>query len=743
MAKANGGNPAQEFGAPLRPCRTALLAVLALVSLPLTALAHNGVIPPSLKTIKVPPVPGLLDGSKPIVVDKDKAIALGKALFWDMNVGSDGMACASCHFHAGADSRTQNQFTPGKTHQPKNFSDANGYDPKDPRGANLANWQLTKRDFPLYKFNPDSKKLLEESFTHNAVASAGTFSGQFVGVAKTTTASTGSAQDQCQPYSGAGAGLDQTFHVGSIHTRRVEPRNTPTMINAVLFDRLFWDGRANNIFNGVTPFGPRDKDAYVWIADGGAVWKTRMVLINASAASQAVGPPLNEFEMSCQGRTWPDVGRKLLTRRPLEAQQVAADDSVLGVYRHASGKGLNQTYEDLVKAAFHPQFWSAGVHPMFGKPGYDKTHGFSQAEVNFSLFFGLAIQMYESTLISDDTPFDRANLVLQNGDFVDTNNVLTARQLKGFQDFNDAHCIFCHTGPLFSLATNRITYPTSGGTDYRTMVNRIGTKDGIGRIVDTGYLNNGAAPSEADPGIDNTDDFGYPLAFAPQYLAKLANRPKGQFEPLPVVLACDIGFDNSGYFTAAEFGGSVIPDPAGTVGCVNTNPAQAVVPTADIVAAALDRGAAERQLGPIGHQFKVPQMYNIELTGPYMHNGGLSNLDQVLDQYLTQEGNFKPGNSAAHSNPDMHAGLIFSAPVTREAMLDFLSALTDDRVKYERAPFDHPELRVPNGHPGSEQQTQEDPAHPGLARDNLLVVPAVGKNGRAEPLEYFHDMLPD
>ena len=35
---------------------------------------------------------------------------LGKALFWDMQVGSDGIqACATCHFQAGADVRSKNQ----------------------------------------------------------------------------------------------------------------------------------------------------------------------------------------------------------------------------------------------------------------------------------------------------------------------------------------------------------------------------------------------------------------------------------------------------------------------------------------------------------------------------------------------------------------------------------------------------------------------------------------------------------
>ena len=48
------------------------------------------------------------------------ARALGKALFWDMQVGSDGVqACASCHFRAGADPRSKNQVSPGLKHMPE------------------------------------------------------------------------------------------------------------------------------------------------------------------------------------------------------------------------------------------------------------------------------------------------------------------------------------------------------------------------------------------------------------------------------------------------------------------------------------------------------------------------------------------------------------------------------------------------------------------------------------------------
>lgn len=725
-----------------------LALMLCFTGLPAAVQAHSGIVPPSLKDVKLPEVPGLLAGPKPIVVNKEKAIALGKALFWDMNVGSDGMACGSCHFHAGIDVRTKNQFSPAKTHLPGAFSDPNRFDPKDPRGPNLSNYQLTKRDFPLYKFDPRTGKLLEETYTYNAVASSGTFSGEFVGVTKTSLSATGSVQDECKPYTATGAGLDQTFQVGGIHTRRVEPRNTPTMINAVLFDRLFWDGRANHIFNGVSDTGPRDPNAYVWVADAGAVWKTRLALENASFASLAVGPPLNEFEMSCRGRTWPDIGRKLLKRRALEVQEVHAEDSVLGSLRDASGKGLNVTYEQLVRDAFDSRFWSAGVHPMFGKPAYDKA-GFSQAEMNFSMFFGLALQLYAETLISDDTPFDRSKIEQRGSDFVDLSGVLTAQQLKGFSDFNQAHCLFCHNGPLFSTATNRKTSFTDGDSTVRTMVKRIPTMDGRNRLVDTGYLNNGAAPSEADPGLGTLDGLGNPLAFAPQYLAQLAGRTESIVEPLPLIQACNIRFDGKGNFTEAEFGaGNVIPDPAGTNACADeitgvSTIAYAVVPKPAIAAAAMDRGEAERQLGPVGHQFKLPQLYNIELTGPYMHNGGMSTLDQVLDHYLVQEGNFKPGNSPNHVNQDLHAGLIFGFAADRAALIAFLQTLTDERVRYERAPFDHPQVLVPNGHSGNEQQTQGTATNPGLASDAILVVPAVGKNGRPIPLQNFNDLLPD
>src|SRR5947209_8157326 len=63
----------------------------------------------SLKSATVPTPANL--GS--FVQDKTAAVQLGKALFWDMQAGESGqVSCASCHFHAGADNRDQNDLRP-------------------------------------------------------------------------------------------------------------------------------------------------------------------------------------------------------------------------------------------------------------------------------------------------------------------------------------------------------------------------------------------------------------------------------------------------------------------------------------------------------------------------------------------------------------------------------------------------------------------------------------------------------
>jgi hypothetical protein len=58
----------------------------------------------------------------------------------------------------------------------------------------------------------------------------------------------------------------------------------------------------------------------------------------------------------------------------------------------------------------------------------------------------------------------------------------------------------------------------------------------------------------------------------------------------------------------------------------------------------------------------------------------------------------------------------------------FLKAMTDDRVRYRKAPFDHPQLFVPNGHPGGPTWTVDSDGD-GRADDVLVEIPAVGAKG--------------
>ncbi len=122
--------------------------------------------------------------------------------------------------------------------------------------------------------------------------------------------------------------------------------------------------------------------------------------------------------------------------------------------------------------------------------------------------------------------------------------------------------------------------------------------------------------------------------------------------------------------------------------------------------------------------FKVPTLRNIELTGPYMHNGSMATLEQVIEFYGRQ-GNFH--NENLHFQVSTISSSI-NSPANRADLIAYLKAFTDDRVRYEKAPFDHPEVVVPNGHEGNhEAVVAGNPLQADLAKDEVLVVPAVAR----------------
>jgi cytochrome c peroxidase len=597
-----------------------------------------------------------------IVRDRATAIVLGKAFFWDMQAGSDGQACASCHSHAGADHRTRNQLSPGLNNvagPPKSET----FDTLGSGAKGRANYTLQPKDFPFHRLadpnDPNSEVLFDSDDT---VSSQGVFRRTFV---STDADPDDGRSETCTD-------VPDVFSISGHNVRRVEPRNTPTMINAVFFDRLFWDGRANNVFNGVSPFGARDPNAEVLeLQEDGTTVPVKLRLENSALASQAVGPILSPMEMSCEGRTLPHVGHKLRSRQPLAWQRVAWDDSVLGELRDPSGRGLATTYEELIQQAFEPKYWASG----------DLTpDGFTQLEKNFGLFWGLALMLYESTLVSDDAPIDR----YLGGDL----EALTPQQIYGKALFEgQAGCIACHHGPTATGAA----FAFAGEPTEPNPIERMAMGNGAAAIYDNGFYNVGVRPTDEDRGIGGTDPWGNPLSLARQ--AKIAAGGGVVYDPLH--------FDSR--FFAISRGVDPRPD---------------------------ERDATEGA-------FKTPSLRNVELTGPFFHNGGYATLEQVVDFYNRggdrRGGNFMMvngeqvvigsdttglGDIESNMSADMRRLLLTNKG--KRALVAFLKSFTDERVRWERAPFDHPSIVLPNGTP-----TLFYP----YAQIN---VPAVGAGGRGD-----------
>ena len=135
--------------------------------------------PGSLKQVAVP-VPANLSL---YVRNKQAAIVLGKALFWDIQSGSDGLACASCHFHAGADNRVKNQLDPGLRNengiplsQAFNKTASNKNLPLGPPPGGGPNYTLRKADFPFHQLaDPTDRNSTVIADTDDVASSQGVF----------------------------------------------------------------------------------------------------------------------------------------------------------------------------------------------------------------------------------------------------------------------------------------------------------------------------------------------------------------------------------------------------------------------------------------------------------------------------------------------------------------------------------------------------------------------------------------
>src|SRR5438034_5950853 len=165
----------------------------------------------SLATVPIPPVSNLTDFLKPGA--QTIAVRLGKAFFWDMQAGSDGQACGSCHFHAGADNRVRNQLSPGLRRNPPDTVFGNNF--FGVAGLPFApDVRLKKNNFPFHLLQvPDENNFLARKVlrdTDDVSSAMGVFAANFTGVVS------GQAADQGTPF------VDPTFNVQTPSASRVD-----------------------------------------------------------------------------------------------------------------------------------------------------------------------------------------------------------------------------------------------------------------------------------------------------------------------------------------------------------------------------------------------------------------------------------------------------------------------------------------------------------------------------------------
>jgi cytochrome c peroxidase len=262
--------------------------------------------------------------------------------------------------------------------------------------------------------------------------------------------------------------------------------------------------------------------------------------------------------------------------------------------------------------------------------------------------------------------------------------VLNDAELKGLAIFQGkGRCINCHGGPETTNAS------------FRNVINQrlemMPMRDGGSRTYDNGFYNIGASPTLEDLGVGGSE---------PEVLQQ-PGRPLSESKLYALLGSGASSLLGNGF-----------------------DPSKYAQPKIDEVS--------------VNGAFKTPGLRNVELTGPYFHNGSKATLMQVVEHY-----NAGGGAAGALNGADLHPDIqpLNLEEEEKQNLVSFLLALTDNRVRMEKAPFDHPSLCIPNGHVDEALSTTQSGTTTN-ATDVMLCMKEVGAAGRATPISPFMKLSP-
>ncbi|MFM7188364.1 MAG: hypothetical protein ACKO14_11170 [Armatimonadota bacterium] len=216
---------------------------------------------------------------------------------------------------------------------------------------------------------------------------------------------------------------------------------------------------------------------------------------------------------------------------------------------------------------------------------------------------------------------------------------MTASARRGYDWLIEpANCVVCHAGGPLSNATIPVLQQESAFLGIGIFTEIMPMRDLLPSAYDIGYYNIGTRPTAEDIGIGANDPFGNPLS----------------------------------YGRGLQLG--ILQDPNRPAGQVITATTRLAINVA----------------------FKTPGLRNVALTAPYNHTGGYSTLHQPINLYNR---GFDHDNGV-NLSPDVAVNPQLTV-AQKQDLVQFLLELTDPRGENRSAPFDHPELRITNGHPNA------------------------------------------
>ena len=336
------------------------------------------------------------------VRDRNVAAALGKAMFWDMQVGSDGVqSCGTCHFKgAGTDTRTKNQINPnhlGARHQLRahaaerarsdggRFPAAQAQRPGHRRRPGLHVDDRGGRE--RGGAGPPASAALRTVCDAGNIVASHDFNDvvSSMGVVFNRSATSRRSGRSGRRRNGVAAVVpdlrtggrrrartrSRASRASAASSRATRPRCRRQRFN---FDN-FWDGRARHDFNGGSVFGSSDPQTHVMVNER----RRRLGRLTADAADHQVREHRLAGDRPGPQRVRDVVPRPQLGQAgqeaapggvvtPLANQLVASNDSVLGPYSEPAGDRLRP----------EPLATSARQRPgtnVDGKPGPASARG--------------------------------------------------------------------------------------------------------------------------------------------------------------------------------------------------------------------------------------------------------------------------------------------------------------------------------------------------------------------------------